>query len=246
MAKIARSRTSFHATSHVGFMDWIAAPLVSLLAMSWPRRLACVSGTAVALIGVVSLAGHVFNGWSPHLWGAGRLPTSASERAPLFTAAWTSHDELRMKQFVLAADETKLHAWVAATPVPASVAAIQPSDRTIKTISLQKDDMDGAVLEVRISAPSAAGENQQGSGGDFTQRQMWTCSAGNWYFSPEAPPASAAGRKVAMNPPSTTARSAVNSQISSVSPDETGTPTRAPTSRNVVIPSTVPPWARVR
>jgi hypothetical protein len=246
MANSARIRMAYHPTSRVGVAEWVTGPLVSLLVMSWPRRLACVGGMAVALMGVVALAGHVLNGWSPHLWGSSRLPASAFERAPLFTAAWAAHDELAMKRFVLATDEAKLHAWVAATPVPAPVTAIQPSDRTVKTVSVQRDDTDGAILNIRISDRSAAQNDPAGSGG-FTQRQLWSYSGGNWYFSPEAPAAVPAERMVAINPANRPAAPAANTRSSQSDSDDTDRPTRAPTSSgNVIIPTMVPPWARAR
>ncbi len=195
MANIARTRMSFRPISRVGVMDWVTAPLVALLAMSWPKRLACIGGTALALMGAISLASHAFNGWSFHLWGSGRLPMSAAERAPLFTAAWVSHDEKAMKRFVLAADQPKLNAWATANPVPTPVTSIPPTDRTIKTVSVQKDDLDGAILKVRISDESVAGGDSKD--GAFTQHQVWTYSGGNWYFSPETPPA-IAEQKVAI------------------------------------------------
>jgi hypothetical protein len=243
MANIARTQMLSRPISHVGVMDWLTAPLVALLAMSWPKRLACIGGTAVALMGVVSLAAHAVNGWSFHLWGSGRLPASAAERAPLFTAAWAAHDEKAMKQFVLAADQSKLSGWAAANPVPTPVTSIPPSDRTIKTVSVQKDDLDGAILKVRISDESVAGSDTKE--GAFTQHQLWTYSGGNWYFSPEAPPA-IAEQRVAISPPPRTAIPPAPSRPAPPNADETETPTRAPASRNVIIPTTVPPWQRVR
>jgi hypothetical protein len=243
MANIARTQMSSRPISRVGVMDWLTAPLVALLAMSWPKRLACSGGTAVALMGVVSLAAHAVNGWSFHLWGSGRLPASAAERAPLFTAAWAAHDENAMKQFVLVSDQGKLHAWIVANAVPTPVASIPASDRTIKTMSVQRDDSDGAILKVRISDESVSGSDSKE--GAFTQHQLWTYSGGNWYFSPEAPPA-VAEQRVAMSAPTRTAISPAPSRPAPTNSDETDTPTRAPVSRNVIIPTTVPPWQRVR
>jgi hypothetical protein len=243
MANAARTRMSYRPISRVGIMDWVTAPLVGLLAMSWPKRLAYVGGTALALMGVVSLGSHAFNGWSLHFWGSGHLPVAAADRAPLFTAAWAAHDEKGMKQFVLPSDEAKLGPWMSANPVPTPVTSIPPSDRTIKTTSVQKDDSDGAILKVRISDESVAGSDSKE--GAFTQHQLWSYSGGNWYFSPEAPPA-ISEQKVAVNAPTRTAIPPTPKRPAPTDSDETETPTRAPASGNVIIPSTVPPWQRVR
>jgi hypothetical protein len=183
MANLARTRMSCRTTSRQRLAEWITVPIVGLLAMSWPRRLASAGGLAIALAAVAALAGHLITGWSPHLWGAGTLPPSASERAPLFTQAWIAHDESAMKRFVLVADEAKLRAWIAATPVPPTVADILPAERQIKTVSAQRDDTDGVVLKVQISTRAAVGDNPK-AGGGIVLLQTWCCSGADWFFSP--------------------------------------------------------------
>ena len=48
-----------------------------------------------------------------------------------------------MMRFIVPSDEAKMQTWLAANPVPSSVSGILPADRNVKTISVQKDDMDG-------------------------------------------------------------------------------------------------------
>ena len=177
---------------------WITGAIVAVLVMSWAKRLAVIGVAAVVLWGVMSLAGHGLKGWSPHPWGSGGLPVSAAEQAPLFARAWAAQDRVGMMRFVAPADEAKLKAWISANPVPASVADIAASDRNAKTISVEKDDTDGAIVKVRVSDETAA-SNDPKVGGGYTQRQAWAYSGGHWLFSPEAVPPDAVQQTVASN-----------------------------------------------
>jgi hypothetical protein len=229
---------------------WITGAIVAVLVLSWAKRLAFIGVAAIAIWGVMSLAGHGLKGWTPHLWGSGGLPVSAAEQAPLFAKAWAAQDRAGMMRFVAPADEAKLKAWIAANPVPSSVAAIAASDRDAKTISVEKDDTDGAIVKVRISDEAAASNDPQ-AGGGYTQRQVWTYSGGHWLFSPEAVPSDAAVQQtVASNSAnsrsSVAANAAFNPAPQASYARAADKPPSAPVSSNVVIPSTVPPWARTR
>lgn len=228
---------------------WITAGIVSFLVMSWSKRLACIALAAVMLFGIASL-GHSFKGWSLPSLSFGRLPPSAAERAPLFTQAWAAQDRARMMEFVAAADEPKLKAWIAANPVPASVANIPALQRKSKTISVQKDDTDGAIIKVRVSDGATSSDDPKAAG-VYTQSQIWTFSGGHWFFSPETVPADAApSQTVASNLPNSRSNvagnAASNSRWQPSYPRAADMPPPAPVSRNVVIPSNVPPWARGR
>jgi hypothetical protein len=134
----------------------------------------------------VAVAGHLFGGWSIGLWGRG-MPASASARAPLFTKAWLAKDKVAMRQFVRSADEAKLGAWIASTPVPAALAGLPPSDLAIKTVSVHRDDNDGAILDVQISARLSEAASLTATVA-VVEYQTWNCSGDKWYFSPERPP----------------------------------------------------------
>lgn len=228
----------------------ITGAIVSLLVMSWAKRLVFIGVAAVAIWVVMSLAGHGLKGWSPHLWGSGGLPVSAAEQAPLFAQAWAAQDRAGMMRFVAPADEAKLKAWIAANPVPSAIADIAPSDRITKTISVKKDDTDGAVVKVRVTDEAAA-SNDPKAGGGYTQRQVWTYSGGHWLFSPEAVAPDAAVRQaVVSNAANSRSNAPANASFNPAPqpsyPRAADKPPSAPVSRNVVIPSTVPPWARTR
>ena len=147
MTTLQRNR----ASSRWNPSGWISGAIVGLLVMSWAKRLVFVGVAVVAVWSVMSLAGHGLKGWSFHPWGSGGLPVSAAEQAPLFTQAWAAQDRAGMMRFVAPADEAKLKAWIVANPVPSSVAAIAAADRDAKTVSVEKDDTDGAIVKVRVS-----------------------------------------------------------------------------------------------
>jgi len=246
MAMLQRTR----ASSRWNPSGWITGAIVGLMVMSWAKRLVVIGVAVVAVWGAMSLTGHGLKGWSPHLWGSGGLPMSAAERAPMFTQAWAAQDRAGMMRFVAPADEAKLKAWIAANPVPASVASIAASDRDAKTISVEKDDTDGAVVNVRVS-DSATASNDPKAGGGYTQRQVWTYSGGHWLFSPEAVAPDAAVRQaVVSNAANSRSNAPANASFNPAPqpsyPRAADKPPSAPVSRNVVIPSTVPPWARTR
>ena len=230
---------------------WITGAIVAVLVMNWPKRFTFALGVA----GMVALTGHFCGAISFGLrndWK--RLPVSAPERAPLFTQAWLAHDSAAMMRFVRPADEAKLRAWIAANPVPTDVAELLPAERKIKTVAFQRDDADGAVVRVQISSRSASGTTPTKIGGNtaggFVQRQAWCFSGGNWLFSPDMASTSAGQPAVGPNPTNTqpfVAANVITSAVPFASTDEdVHRPARPPVSSNVVIPSTVPPWARAR
>jgi len=188
MSVVTRSQTSHHTTSRTGLADWIAGQAASALALSWRGKLCCAGGLAAVVLVVVMATSNIAGGWLPRLWGGARLPASASERAPMFVEAWIQGDQAAMKRFVRLGDEGKLAAWTAATPVPPGVTAIPASERTIKTVSVQRDDADGAVVEIRIASRADAPAGAKSPGG-IVLDQTWSYSGGNWLFSPGVAPA---------------------------------------------------------
>jgi hypothetical protein len=249
-----------HRNQAVGWWNpsgWISDAIVRFLVMSWRKRLVCALGIA----GAVVLAGHLCGAVSFGLRNPSKgLPVSVGERARLFGQAWAAQDQSGMMRFVRPPDEAMLRAWTAANPVPAAIADAPRSDRKIKTIFVQRDDADGAVVKVQISDRAVRPHGPEASGGTassgtassgmgatgFVQRQMWSFSGGNWYFSPEASPAATAERTAAAYPTSPPMGPLTNSRPAPVNSNQTNTPTRAPASSNVVVPTTVPPWARAR
>jgi len=248
-----------YALARANPTEWIPRAIVAVLVMSWPRRLVCAGGAAVALWAV----GHLYGTMSLGLWmSPSRLPVNLTERAPLFTEAWLAADQAKMLRFVRPADEPAFRQWLAATAVPPKIAALRPRDRRIKTDSFEKDDQDGAIVAVSVAPRAAAGDASETGG--FVQRQMWTYADGNWCFIPQPPPDASAEQTVA------TRATVVKAPLFSVAGTGSGVsgsgavaraanaadddspnsdnepPVHTHRSGNVVVPPSVPPWQRGR
>ncbi len=247
MRQFNRYRASRQPARRWHPLERLGKLILNFLAMSWPQRLACVGGAAAALF----VAYQLCLGLTGALWASsGRLPTSVAGRAPLFTEAWVAGDQPAMLRYVRPADAVQFQRWLAATAAPAGMAHLRPADRKIKTESFAKDDADGAVVTVRISAQttvSAGGTNS----GDLVQRQAWTYAGGNWYFVPEMPAAEVAAddqtgapsNVIFRRPPGSPALIIPPSAVSGDDEDRTPTPRG---SGNVIKSPTRPPWARGR
>jgi hypothetical protein len=239
MATSQRIRPSRRIAPGPHYDEWITAPIVKFLVLSWPARLACVC--AVGLSGaVLLLAGRSLAGFSSsgHVSNSG-MSNSAGERAQLFVQAWIEHDASAMTKFVSPADASRLQHWIAATPVPPAVSALPPAGRKIKTIAVEKDDGDGAVVSVRISSLADGGHSK--SKELLVQKQAWNFATGSWQFVPETPETELPQQPVA--------RSRINLATPTAAignRDEEESPQGRPASRNVVVPSNVPPWQRAR
>jgi len=233
--------------------NWVAEAIVALLVMSWWKRICLLAVFA----GAIGLAANLFGSLSLGFrtsWG--KLPASALDRAPLFAKAWMAHDEAAMKRFVRPTDEAKLAQWIAANPVPASLADVPPAARQAKTIFFEKDDMDGAVVKVQVSgkteaAAILASANRAPPADAVVLRMTWAYSGGHWLFAPDsslaiASAAPAAGFNRPMPAPAAGASETDDSPRYPSAAANARQPAPASASRNVVIPSTVPPWARAR
>jgi hypothetical protein len=186
------------------------------------------------------LAGRSLAGFSSSGHGSkSGMSNSAGERAQLFAQAWIEHDASAMLKFVSPADSSRLQHWIVATPVPPAVSELPPAGRKIKTIAVEKDDGDGAVVSVRIS--SLAADSRAKSKELLVQKQSWNFATGSWQFVPETPETELPKQPVQ---PSRTNLAIPTAGIGNR--DEEESPQGRPVSRNVVIPSNVPPWQRAR
>jgi hypothetical protein len=244
MATVARSR----ATAWWNPANVTSQLIVALLVMSWWKRLCCLAAGAGAIVLIVHLCGSVSFGLRN--WRG--TTESAPERASLFAQAWAAHDQAGMLRFVRPADEAKLQSWLSANPVPAQIADVPAANRDAKTISFLRDDTDGAVVKVRVAVGPAIDKkiaNDKGAASDsLVLRMAWSYTGSHWLFSPDgasavAPPPAGLSRPLIA--PAMAAPPADNSPDWSETPRKPR-PSVPGASRNVVIPSTVPPWARAR
>ena len=142
-----------------------------------------------------------------------------------------------MLRFVVPANQAKFQDWLSARPVAAAVAELQPAERTIKIVNVEPNEPEGVVLTLGVNCRPAKEKSW-----DFVQTQLWVPSAGVWYFAGESPTSSeSASPAPAVN---RGGRSAPGT--ASPPPAQPRRPSTAAGSRNVVIPSTVPPWQRLR
>jgi hypothetical protein len=238
MATSQRTRPSRRIAPGRRFDELLTGPIVKFLVMSWPARLAWIGGAGL-VVAILVQAGQSLGGRSSHGGGIGSngLPISTTERAQLFTEAWASHDTAGMLKFILPADEARLQHWIATVPVPAAVSDVKPAERKIKTISVQTDDADGAVVSVRVSSRTSSASDSRASE-LLVQQQMWSYASGVWHFVPETPAPDAA------KPGAIWSRA--NSSGQAAYPTMADAPTARPASRNVVVPTLVPPWSRTR
>jgi hypothetical protein len=232
----------YRAGARRGPASWLADAIVAVLVMSWWKRLCC----AAVLVGVVSLAAHLFGAISVHLGSTWhKEPLSAIDRSLVFVRSWIAGDATGMNRFVRAADQSKLPAWLAANPVPAALAELGPTGCRIKIISAIKDDMDGTVIKVRVSDAAAPAKDLRNSGG-LVLPMAWSFTGGHWMFTPDAsqqnlPLRSAASTLYAQRPASVAV-----AQPQDIPELSDGIRSAAPVARNVVIPAIVPPWQRSR
>ena len=212
----------------------ITAPIVALLTMSWAQR-----AVWIVAAGLCCWSAPLGARW---LGGVGResaggASDSALARAPLFTQAWAEQDQEQMLRFVLPANRAKLQDWLSARPVATAVAELQPAERSIKIIHVEPNEPEGVAITLQVNCRPANGKNW-----DFVQSQLWLPSAGAWYFAAESPATSEpVGQGPAVN------RRGGRAHDGGLSaPTHPRDPPPAGGSTNVVIPSTVPPWQRLR
>ncbi len=247
MSTVNRAR----APSRFNPANWIADAIVAVLVMSWWKRL-CYAGV---LVGVTSLAAHLFGGFAGEGMSWDRLPAPLSERAEIFARCWAAADKPGMTRFIRPADEAKLWRWMAANPPPAKFAGGIPPNFTSKVVSVDKDELDGAAVKVRFAhaAAIAKGSQSHGSSDAVDLQLAWLFTGGHWLFLPDL--AAPAATRQASNKAAPSVRLRAISENDSVNGDSTrdsitsrdsDRPSQAASSRNVVIPSTVPPWQRSR
>ena len=110
-------------------------------------------------------------------------------------------------------------------------------------VKVERNEPEGLVLTVQITCRPS-----DGASWEFTQSQLWMPSAGTWYFAAESPATSVAAQHALPQP----VPAARDNFAGRDDDDEPAPPRQQPTapaqygSRNVVIPSNVPPWQRTR
>ncbi len=241
MTQLIANSSLSRMSARLNPLVWLPSAIVAVLSMSWPQRLACAGGTAVAMC-------MAWIGLTP---SPRSLPASYVDRAPLFAAAWARGDQKTMLQFIRPSDEAQFRQWLAGSAVPSSLATLPLAERSSTVESYEQDDADGATVTVRFSSQSAGRDD---GGGGLTQKQLWTYAEGAWFFVPRmlASADDAVSRPVnVISPTAAVGRAGITSyampsMTSADSSDDDETLRPRQSSGNVVVPSSVPPWKRAR
>jgi hypothetical protein len=213
----------------------LTSPIVAILAMGWIQRarwiLLIAGGGWSVLFGYRALSGS-------GRWSNASASSSVQDRASRFTEAWAERDLDQMARFVLPADRKKFEEWLTARPIAAKVFDFSAAERTVKVVKAAQNEPEGLVLTLKLTCRPSEGPSWE-----VTQSQLWIPSAGNWYFAAESPSSTAAVPQVAPAPAGNF--EARDDDDPSPPPRPRASPAQYG-SRNVVIPSTVPPWQRTR
>jgi hypothetical protein len=158
----------------------VARSIEWVLMLSWPMRSLLAGGIVAAILTLAMLLPARPAALAS---AAAPLPTTLTDRAPLFAEAWLGHDMPQMLRLTEKSHDRQLRQWSGKTPPPAQAASAGPTERIIQA-QIERREPHGAQVAVRIALVT-----HSGGGADFVQHQQWVERDGAWYFLPQLPPA---------------------------------------------------------